>query len=68
MSEGDAPRPAGTGVFLGMPYDFRRPSWQRIRARSWNAEDRRLFTPKSFGWGYDINLHELLARLGVIRR
>lgn len=51
-----------------MPYDFRAPSWERVRERAWNPADQRLFTPKSFGWGYDINLHELLARLGVIRR
>jgi hypothetical protein len=64
----DEQAPRGTGTFLGMPYDFRAPSWERVRERAWNPADQRLFTPKSFGWGYDINLHELLARLGVIRR
>lgn len=59
---------SGTGTFLGIPYDFRAPSWERVRERAWNPADQRLFTPKSFGWGYDINLYELLARLGVIRR
>ena len=30
-----------------------------VQARTWNPQDRRLFTPKAFGWGYDINLYWL---------
>jgi Family of unknown function (DUF5808) len=44
-----------TGKFLGMPYDFRRPTRERLRSRLWNKDDR-IFTPKAFGWGWDINL------------
>jgi Family of unknown function (DUF5808) len=51
-----------TGKFLGIPYDWRRPTAQRIKQRWWNPRDRRLFTPKSFGWGYDINLARLFRR------
>lgn len=58
----------GTGRFLGMPYDWRRPTWARIKERLWNPHDRRLVTPKSFGWVYDLNLYELLARVGIVRR
>ena len=58
----------GTGTFLRLPYDWRRPTWARIKERAWNPHDRRLLTPKSFGWGYDVNLYELLARLGIVRR
>ena len=58
----------GTGMFLRTPYDWRRPTWARIRERAWNPHDRRLLTPKSFGWGYDVNLFELLARTGIVRR
>jgi hypothetical protein len=51
-----------------MPYDWRRPTWTRLCQRVWNPADRRLLTPKSFGWGYDLNLFELLARLRIVRR
>jgi uncharacterized membrane protein len=51
-----------TGTFLGMPYDWRRPTMRRIKRRWWNPRDRRLFTPKSFGWGYDINFARLFRR------
>ena len=68
MSTDDRPNPSGTGTFLRMPYDWRRPTRAWIRERAWNPHDRRLLTPKSFGWGYDLNLYELLARLGIVRR
>jgi len=48
---------------MGVPYDWRRPTRARIKSRWWNPKDRRLFTPKSYGWGYDINVYELLRRL-----
>ncbi|MEA2359615.1 MAG: hypothetical protein QOI62_2875, partial [Solirubrobacteraceae bacterium] len=51
-----------TGKFLGVPYDWRRPTWARYKSRWWNPADRRLFTPRAFGWGYDINLARLLGR------
>ncbi len=43
------------GHRLGIPYDWSAPTAARTKARWWNPDDRRLFTPKSFGWGYDIN-------------
>ena len=51
-----------TGKFLGVPYDWRRPTVARTKERWWNAADRRLFTPKVVGWGWDINLARLLGR------
>jgi hypothetical protein len=51
-----------TGKFLGIPYDWRPPTAARVKQRWWNPSDPRLFTPKSFGWGYDINLARLLRR------
>lgn len=53
----------GTGSFLGIPYDWRRPTAARTRSRWWNAEDPRVFTPKVFGWGYDLNLYRILHPL-----
>jgi hypothetical protein len=51
-----------TGKFLGVPYDLRRPTLARAKQRWWNPDEPRLFTPKTFGWGYDINLARLLGR------
>lgn len=52
-----------TGTWLGVPFDWRKPTVERVQQRWWNPDDRRLFTPKSFGWGYDINLYEVARRL-----
>ncbi|MGK3206367.1 DUF5808 domain-containing protein [Amycolatopsis sp. MEPSY49] len=54
----DPPRPVEPqGRAAGLPYDWRRPTAARIRARIWNPGDRRLWTPKTFGWGYDLNFY-----------
>jgi Family of unknown function (DUF5808) len=50
------------GKWLGVPYDWRRPTKARFKARWWNPDDHRVFTPRAFGWGYDVNLHRLLHR------
>ena len=68
MSTSSDPDRRHTGTFLGVPYDWRRPTLARLRERWWNPDDRRVFTPKLFGWGYDINLGGLLRRLGLLRR
>jgi Family of unknown function (DUF5808) len=54
--------PRKTGTFLRTPYDWRRPTMARVMSRWWNPKDPRLFTPKSWGWGWDINLARLLRR------
>ena len=51
-----------TGTFLGVPYDWRRPTVDRFKSRWWNPSDPRVFTPRSFGWGWDVNLARLLGR------
>ena len=51
-----------TGIYLGIPYDWRRPTVARAKSRWWNPRDRRLFTPKTFGWGWDINFARLFRR------
>lgn len=43
------------GRFLGMPYDWRMPTFERIAKRMWNPGGP-LLSPKSFGWGYTLNL------------
>ncbi|HEX5502079.1 MAG TPA: DUF5808 domain-containing protein [Thermomicrobiales bacterium] len=57
-----------SGTFLGLPYDWRRLTWARVKARVWNPRDRRVFTPKAFGWGFTINFYELFRRLGLTPR
>jgi len=51
------------GRFLGIPYDWRRPTLARIKSRAWNDEDPRIFTPRAFGAGWDLNVAQLLRRL-----
>ncbi len=51
-----------TGTFLGVPYDWRRPTLERTKQRWWNPDEPRLFVPRVFGWGYDMNLARLLGR------
>ena len=51
-----------TGKFLGMPYDVRRPTVERAKSRLWNPDEPRLFVPKVFGWGWDVNFARLLGR------
>lgn len=53
---------ARTGTFLGVPYDWRRPTKERLKHRLWNADESRILTPRAFGWGYDINFHRLFPR------
>jgi Family of unknown function (DUF5808) len=53
----------GTGRFLGVPYDWRRPTVARVKQRWWNPAERKVLVPKVFGWGYDVNLAELARRL-----
>jgi hypothetical protein len=53
---------AKQGRFLGMPYDWRRPTKARLRRTMWNRESRRVFVPKAYGWGYDVNFAALLPR------
>ena len=53
---------AKTGKFLGIPYDWRRPTVARFKSRWWNPDEPRLFVPQVFGVGWTINLARL-ARL-----
>jgi hypothetical protein len=54
------PEPERTweGRVLGVvPYDFRPPTWQRIRDAYWNPKSNRLFSDRAFGVGWAVNLH-----------
>jgi hypothetical protein len=60
--------PEPQGEFGGIPYDWRPPTTERIKARWWNPDDRRLFTPKAFGWGYDLNLYWVTHPLDYLKK
>lgn len=59
--------PVPQGTVLGMPYDFRGTSVDRISSRVWNPADPRIFMPRMFGVGWTINLGAIAVKLGLIR-
>src|ERR1700686_4276262 len=69
LSKPRAERP-WNGRMLGVvPYDFRPPTWDRIRGAYWNPASDRLFSDRVFGVGWAINLHRArtLLRAGFER-
>jgi len=56
-----------SGRVLGVPYDLRPPTAERVASRWWNPLDPRLFTPRLFGIGWTINFASIAVRLGLIR-
>jgi hypothetical protein len=56
------------GTFWRLPYDWRKPTVARAKSRLWNGDDHRLFTPKAFGWGYDLNLYWVAHPLRYLKR
>ncbi len=47
------------GVKAHVPYDLRRPTAARFKARLWNPDDHRFFPPKALGAGWGINFYWL---------
>jgi hypothetical protein len=61
-------RPAGSRTWHGrlfklVPYDFRPPSWARLKTELWNPEDPRIMTPHAFGVGWGLNLYQVKEQL-----
>jgi hypothetical protein len=67
LTEGVSEVSAPQGRILGMPYDFRGASVDRIGDRIWNPADPRIFTPRLFGVGWTINFGALAVKIGLIR-
>ena len=44
-------------VFGLVPYDFRPPTWERIRDAYWNPHSESLFSDRAFGVGWAVNLY-----------
>lgn len=53
------------GEIMGIPYDFRKPTYKRMKERMWNPEDERIMTPRTSGIGWTINLYQLKQRSPV---
>ena len=54
---GGRQRPEPQGYWAGIPYDWRRPTVERLKSRMWNPDDERLLMPRLWGWGWDLNLY-----------
>jgi len=55
-----------TGKFWGIPYDWRTITHARVKERTWNPDDPRVFTPHVYGWGWTINFYQLLKKMGIV--
>jgi hypothetical protein len=44
------------GEVAGIPYDFRRPTSDKLRRSAWDPDNPKLFTPHAFGVGWSVNL------------
>ena len=44
----------GQGTCCWLPYDWRLPTWARLKERLWNPGGP-MFSPKVFGWGFTLN-------------
>ena len=50
------------GRVFGIPYDFRRPTLDKLRYTFWDPDNDALFTPHAFGVGYSVNVARLVPR------
>ncbi len=54
------------GRVVGVPYDLRIPTIDRLRDRLWNPDDERVIVPHVFGIGWTINLYQLKRRAQLL--
>ena len=48
------------GTLYGIPYDFRRPTIERLREAFWNKKTAQVLVPQVFGMGWSINFYPLI--------
>jgi hypothetical protein len=48
------------GQIAGIPYDFRFPTVERLRATFWNKNTSQILVPQVFGIGWSINFYPLI--------
>lgn len=59
----------GQGEVGGMvPYDFRPPTFARLKERLWNPEDERLIMPHPWGVGWTLNMGRAVRVLKGLQR
>ncbi len=46
-----------------VPYDFLRPTLERLRREWWQPDSAELITPRAFGLGWGLNIGRLAAML-----
>ena len=51
------------GRFWGIPYNWSRPSAKDLARDVWDPSDDRILPPKTYGWGYGLNLAAVVKRL-----
>jgi hypothetical protein len=52
-------------VFGKIPYDLRRPTFNRLKATIWNPADRHVLVPTALGVGWTVNFAAFRSLLGV---
>jgi hypothetical protein len=50
------------GRRFGLPYNWSRPAPGEFGKGLWDPDDRRILTPKNYGWGYGINFAAIARR------
>ena len=50
-------------IWRFVPYDFRAPTWARVRDSLWAPDNPHLFTDRVFGVGWNINFGRIYAVL-----
>ena len=53
-------------VWRYVPYDFRLPTWERVRDSLWAPDNPQLLTHRAFGVGWAVNLGRIYAQLKSI--
>ena len=56
-----------SGTVLGMPYDLRIPTAERVASRWWNPLDPHVIVPRLFGLGWTVNFGAVAVRLNWVR-
>ncbi len=64
-SDDGATRGGPHGRFAGIPFDFRRPAGESF-TNMWDPSDARLFVPRAFGAGWDVNFGAVGVKLGLV--
>jgi hypothetical protein len=52
---------------LGMPYELRPPTAERVASRWWDPLNPHVFVPRLFGVGWTVNFASVAVRLGLMR-